>query len=585
MRTGTRRWRRAVPLLVVSLVAAGLLSCTDDPPPVVPQGQAPPVPTQREPREEIVIGVDDLGGGFNPHTLADLTPTGRAVAGLLLPSAFRQQADGSWRLDRTLLSSALVTSTDPFTVTYQIRQDAAWSDTAPIAAEDFVYLAEQMRSQPGVINSAGYQLIDQVVSRNGGKTVQVQFRAPYPGWRTLFRHLLPAHLLKDAPGGFADALDKSVPVSGGPFVLTSADPARRELVLARNDRYWADPARADRLVLRELPPGELAASLRSGAVQAALFGRPDTTTDYLLDRAGVSQRTVLPQASAAHAILRPAAEPLDEEPVRTAVAAALDRTALIATGTASGPSAELVTDAQVLAPSQPGYEPTAPESGPPVEPDAGTVVAQLIDAGYARVPQGWERNGELLELVVAAPENRDPYPTLAARVAAQLRMLGIKVRLITPPADELYGTLLNPEVADAAAIGRAAGSGGGGTGRTTGPVHIAMVPQPAGADPATVLASAHGCPLVVPAGVPMAPGNVAGVCDPALQQRIGNALTGTAPVDAALSAVEPVLWDRLVAVPLFQHSSVLVTVPELRGVAPQPLLEGPLNGAADWRIR
>ncbi len=546
----------------------------------------PAAPTTSEQPEEIVIGVDDLDGGFNPHTLADLTPTGTAVAGLVLPSAFRQQSDGSWQLDRTLLSSAAVTSTDPFTVTYRIRLDAAWSDTAPIAAEDFSYLAEQMRSQPGVIRSAGYQLIDQVISRDGGKTVRVQFRAPYPGWRTLFRHLLPSHLLKDAPGGFANALDNSIPVSGGPFVLTSADPARDELVLARNDRYWADPARADRLVLRQLPPAELVESLRSGAVQAGLFGRPDATTSYLLDRADVSQRTVLPQPSVAHAILRPVAAPLDEEPVRTAVAAALQRAALIATGAASGPSAELVANAQVLAPSQPGYEPTAPESGPPVEPDQGTVIESLTAAGYARVPQGWERGGELLELVVAAPENRDPYPTLAARVAAQLRMLGIRVRLVTAPADGLYTRLLDPATADAAATGRAAPAADGAAAADgEGPVHIAMVPQPAGGDTATVLASAHGCPLVVPAGVPMAPGNLAGVCDPLRQQRIGDALTGAAPVDDVLSAVEPVLWDRLVSVPLYQHSSVLVTVPELAGVTPGPLLEGPLKGAADWDLR
>ncbi len=588
MRTGTGRWRRTVPLLVAALV----LSCAADPAPVAAPDQPvePATPTAGEQPEEIMIGVDDLDGGFNPHTLADLTPTGVAVAGLLLPSAFRQQPDGSWQLDRTLLSSALVTGTDPFTVTYRIRQDAAWSDTAPIAAEDFGYLVEQMRSQPGVIDSAGYQLIDQVISADGGKTVEVRFRSPYPGWRTLFRHLLPAHLLKDAPGGFHDALDNSVPVSGGPFVLTSVDPARRELTLARNDRYWADPARADRLVLRQLPAAELALSLRSGAVQAGLFGRPDATTSYLLDRHDVSQRTVVPQPSVAHAMLRPVAAPLDEEPVRAAAAAALDRAALIATGTGSGPSAELPADAQVLAPSQGGYEATAPESGPPVEPDEGTVIELLTEAGYARVPQGWERGGELLELVVAAPEDRDPYPTLAARVAAQLRMLGIQVRLVTPPADELYTTLLDPTSAEATATGRAAPAAAdpedsGAAGRLTGPAHIAMVPQPAGGDPATVLASAHGCPLVVPAGVPMAPGNLAGVCDPPLQQRIDDALTGTAPIDAVAPAVEPVLWDRLVSVPLYQHSSVLVTTPELVGVTPGPLLEGPLNGAAQWRLR
>ncbi len=584
MRTGTSRWYLLVPLLLVAVVAA----CTAGPPPAAPQDQ-PAAPTASRPPEEIVIGVDDLGGGFNPHTLADRTPTTVAVAGLLLPSAFHQAPDGSWQLDRTLLSAAGVTSRDPFTVTYRIRQDAAWSDTAPIAAEDFGYLAEQMRSRPGVVNSAGYQLIDRVISRDGGKTVRVQFRAPYPGWRTLFRHLLPAHLLKDAPGGFANALDNSVPVSGGPFVMTAVDPARGEVVLARNDRYWADPAQADKLLLRELPTSELVGALRTGTVQAALFGRPDATTTYLLDTAGLSQRAVLPQPSVAHAILRPVAAPLDEEPVRTAVAAALDRAALIATGTGSGPSAQLVADAQVLAPSQPGYEPTAPESGPPVEADAaGTVTTLLSEAGFARVPQGWERSGELLELVVAAPENRQPYPTLAARVAAQLRMFGIRVRLVTPPADELYTRLLDPSAeVSAGPAGRSVPTTGAAAGRGSapGPVHIALVPQPTGADPATVLASAHGCPLVVPAGVPMAPGNLAGVCDPVLQQRITAALTGAAPIDTVLAEVEPVLWDRLVAIPLYQHSSVLVTLPELDGVTPGPLLEGPLDGAADWRVR
>lgn len=579
MRNGTRRRHRLVPLLV----AAAALSCTAGPPPVMPPPGPAAVPTASQSPEEIVIGVDDLGGGFNPHTLADLTPTSTAVAGLLLPSAFRQDGDGSWQLDRTVLSSAAVTSHDPFTVTYRIRQDAAWSDTAPIAAEDFGYLAEQMRTQPGVIDSAGYQLIDRVISRDGGKTVQVQFRAPYPGWRTLFRHLLPAHLLKDAPGGFASALDDSVPVSGGPFVLTAADPARRELVLARNDRYWADPARADKLVLRQLPQSELVDALQTGAVQAALFGRPDATTGYLLDQAGVGDRAVLAQPAVAHAILRPVAAPLDEDPVRAAVAAALDRTALIATGVASGPSAELVAGMQVLAPSQPGYQPTAPESGPLVDPEVGAVTTLLSEAGYARVPQGWERGGELLELVVAAPENRDPYPTLAARAATQLRMFGIRVRLATPAADELYGTLLDPAAGTGSTSGGLASTAGSPDG-SSGPVHVALVPQPAGGDPATVLASAHGCPLVVPADVPMAPGNIAGACDPLLQPRIGDALTGTAPVDAVLSAVEPVLWDRLVSVPLYQHSSILVTVPQLDGVVPGPMLEGPLHSAADWEI-
>ncbi|MGA8517275.1 MAG: ABC transporter substrate-binding protein, partial [Pseudonocardiaceae bacterium] len=227
--------------VVIALIAGAVLAgCTPQPPSLVAPQQPTMSSSAASPAvREVVFGIDRLIGGFNPHTLADLTPVSEAVAGLLLPSAFHQTPAGQWELDHTLLDSAAVTSTEPFTVTYRIRRNAQWSDVTPIAAEDFSYLAEQMRSQPGVVDSAGYQLIDQVVSRNGGETVEVVFDRPYAGWRTLFQDLLPAHLLKDAPGGWSKALDAGVPVSGGPFAMTSVDRSRGEMVLERNDRYWA----------------------------------------------------------------------------------------------------------------------------------------------------------------------------------------------------------------------------------------------------------------------------------------------------------------------------------------------------------
>ncbi|MDQ3886214.1 MAG: ABC transporter family substrate-binding protein [Actinomycetota bacterium] len=555
-----------------------------------------------------MIGVDDLVGGFNPHTLADFTPTGIAVAGLVLPSAFRQATDGGWRLDTTLLSSAVVTDTEPFTVTYRIRRDAAWSNGAPIAAEDFGYLAEQMRSRAGVVSPAGYQLIEKVISTDGGKTVRVVFRAPYPGWRTLFRHLLPAHLLKDAPGGWTDALDAGILVSGGPFALTAADPARRELVLSRNDRYWATPATLDRLVLRQLSGTDLVDALRAGGVQAALFSRPDHSTMELLAAAGFTAPAVVAQPAVAHVLLRTGRATLDDERVRTAVAAALDRDALIAAGTTGGPSAALVANAQVLAPSQPGYQPSAPTSGPPVQPAPETTALLLSEAGYVRTPQGWQRDGEPLALTVAAPKDHIPYPTLAAHLAVQLRDAGIQVHVVTPAADELFGERLTSDAAGAVPSGpdgtTPVGSGGPVSSASNGPapsnapvdaespgeeitsdVHpadIVVVPLPAGGDPATELASNHGCPLAPATESEPAP--VSGPCDPGLQALIESAVTGANPIEPVLRTIEPVLWNRMISIPLYQHAWVFVA-PGVEGARPEPLLEGPLGGAPRWQVR
>ncbi|MDQ3901948.1 MAG: ABC transporter substrate-binding protein, partial [Actinomycetota bacterium] len=288
------------------LAGAAIVACAPQPAPlgaprVTTPSASPPLV------REVVLGVDRLIGGFNPHTLADLTPVSEAVAGLLLPSAFHQAPSGQWVLDHTLLTSAEVTTTAPFTVTYRIRRNAQWSDITPIAAEDFGYLAEQMRTQPGVLDSAGYQLIDQVISRDGGKTAEVVFTRPYAGWRTLFRHLLPAHLLKDAPGGWSKALDAGLPVSGGPFAMTSVDRSRGEIVLERNDRYWDTPTQVGRIRLRQGSEAALVEALRTGGVQGALFGRPNAITESLLRAAnlGVSP-TVVPQPVLISVLLRPA---------------------------------------------------------------------------------------------------------------------------------------------------------------------------------------------------------------------------------------------------------------------------------------
>ena len=132
-------------------------------------------------------------------------------------------------------------ATEPFTVSYELNLEASWTTNTPIAAEDFVYLWERMRSEPGVIDAAGYKLITQVRSRAGGKAVDVVFSRAYPAWQQLFSDLLPAHLLKDAPGSWTGATINGLPASGGPFRIVSIDRARGDVVLARNDLYWDTP--------------------------------------------------------------------------------------------------------------------------------------------------------------------------------------------------------------------------------------------------------------------------------------------------------------------------------------------------------
>ncbi|GGM43072.1 peptide ABC transporter substrate-binding protein [Longimycelium tulufanense] len=563
--------RRGTPRLmrrgaVVLAAVAGMAGCTNSPPPpLVTSPVAETSPTRQPNLNEVVVGVDTVAGGLNPHALSDQNQTSWALASVLLPSPFRPGPDGSPQLDRTLMASAEVTRSEPFTVTYTIRQQAAWSDGAPIAAEDFVYLWERMRSEPGVVDPAGYRLISKVNSREGGKTVEVVFDKPYPGWRSLFDNLLPAHLLKDAPGGWARALKDGYPVYGGPFAVRSLDRDRGEIVLERNDRYWEKPAVLERIVLRAADHGGLARAVGSGDDQAAVV-QADAVAMRMLRELGENiQLHEVPRPTVVQLLLRPSSSRLADPKVRSAVAAALDRPALIAAGTGNGPSAKLVADAQVLAPSQPGYQPTAP-AGAPAKPNPKATEQLLTEAGYTRDAAGWTKDGQALSLVIAAPGKQEPYHTLATLLQRQLSAAGITTNVITPDATRFYDMLTKPSPD---------GEGNG--------VDIAVVARPVDADGASSLASTFGCRATLPGGGGQAPPNPAGFCDPELQPTIEQALTGQLPLPEALGRVESALWRQAVALPLFQLSDVLVSRPEVTGVQPGPPLVSPFTDAAQWR--
>ncbi|HMZ15602.1 MAG TPA: ABC transporter substrate-binding protein, partial [Mycobacterium sp.] len=213
-------------LLTLGTVLALLSTagCTVSPPPAPQSTETSQSPTPPPPKAtQIIMGIDSIGAGFNPHLMSDQSPVNAAISALVLPSSFRPVPDSStstgsrWEMDPTLLISADVTSNDPFTVTYKIRPEASWTDNAPIAADDFWYLWRQMVSQPGVVDPAGYDLITGVQSIDGGKTAVVTFSQPYPAWRELFNDLLPAHIVKDVPGGFPAGLVRALPVTGGQF--------------------------------------------------------------------------------------------------------------------------------------------------------------------------------------------------------------------------------------------------------------------------------------------------------------------------------------------------------------------------------
>ncbi|HEX7305981.1 ABC transporter family substrate-binding protein [Lentzea sp.] len=548
--------RRLGGVLAGAVLCGAAAACTNaPPPPLVPKSEAPVITTTGPKVTEIVVGVDDVAGGYNPHALAAQSPITTALSSLLLPSAFRAGQDGAPQLDRNLMVSAKVTKAEPFTVTYTIRKDASWSDSAPIAAEDFSYLWQRMRTEPGVVDPAGYRLINNISAREGGKVVEVAFGKPFPGWRSLFANLLPAHLLKDAPGTWSNVLATGFPATAGPFQMRSLDEPRGEVVLERSDRYWEVPTTLDRVVIRRATHSAMAESLSKGDNQAALL-RADAADVNLLKAIPNLTTKPVPRNEVAQVLLRPASQQLADVTTRKAIVAALDRDALIASGTQSGPSAQYRADSYVVPPSRTGYRATI--TGNTL--DAAASDRLLTEAGYAKTAGEWQKAGKALKLRIAAPEKSEPYVSLANRVKAQLAERGIDSEVVTPNAEDLFSKQLTEKDVD-----------------------LAVVPRVDAGDSAAALASEYGCAGEAPDGATASPANPAGFCDPAIQADVDAALNGKVLLSDVLARVEPLIQAQAVAVPLFQVVDLLGVLPTVSGVDTGAPLAGVLSGAPEWR--
>lgn len=547
--------RRLAVLVALVMIAA----CT---PPGLPE-PLPPIASSSgsqgpdRPQDTLVIGTDTMPSGFNPHAVADFSVTARTVTELVLPSASRIDRSGTVRIDPDLIRSAVVTSLEPFTVTYRVRTDASWSDGTPVTAEDFAYLAEQMVTQPATVAPAGYRMIDQVVSRDAGKTVVVEFSRPVADWTELFSPLLPSHLMRDSPGGWAEALTAGIPVSGGQYKMTGFDPVTGLVELVRNDKYWGEQPGPARVELRVGEEGTLRAALDRGDLDALVRGRVPRGE---ADPSGRSLR--VPVAATTVLMLAMSTEPTDAVTVRRALGRAVDSVAL---ATAAGTVGTPVTS---LMPTTPVLDPAV---ALPIEltPDPDLAAGLLTRAGFVPTAGVYrKRDDQVLRLVLGLPADRPDLDRIAVALREQLTPVGVELSVVRDSPAGVLSRL------------------------AAGTITMALLDRPIPVSKALSAASEFGCgePVAVdPADgftqeQGLAPGNPMGFCSTVVDAALDRWVEGDPggyPIGERLLRELPVLPVQGIV----WQIDVSPALADVTGVAQAPLgwsWTGPLAGLASW---
>lgn len=527
--------RGSVLAAVCSTVALTVAACSANPgpPPLVQQEEleqldraaeetttTTPTPPASQ-RTQIQVGAEPLRAGLNPHLLSDDSALVQSIADVTLPSAF---IDGKRNTDLLVGAAELPTSPAEMTVRYVITPEAQWSDGTPITGADFAYLWRGMSSTPGVIDPAAYRAIADVrVSGPGGKIVDVDFTQRVGQWRDLFSHLLPSHLLDANGSDFATAANDSLPASAGRFMLQSVDRGRGTITLNRNDRFWgSDPARVDVLRINAVrDTTQVADQLRAGQIGFLDAVPAETTRDALSLIPDVQQRMV--DGSRTLGVTLSQSSPILEDPAARMELRSLIDVPLLAR-LAAGRSSEI---------SVAEHEPVSQD--PPIV-----------------LPQ---RATEDRPVRIAADASDSSASAAARSLADMLEQRGVPARVVSSDAYSIAATGLPSGAVDVV-------------------VHWDAKTSEPNAQASRIMCSDEQ----------FRAGNLAGVCSPETEQLGTDILSGQLSPEGGAAAVDEVLRQAALWVPLMRERRILALGSGI--VGPETDLaawEEGLAGAASWR--
>ena len=201
----------------------------------------------------LVIGAEqEPTEGLNTSLACCALAWGTWIQNEIFEGAYENQPDFSYAPN--LIEGEAELTEDPFTLTYHIKDEAAWNDGTPISADDFAFTQEvYVNPKNNVASRAGYDKITETEIIDE-KTVKFTFSEPYAGWKDLFNPVWPKHVLEGE--NFNKIFSKAFltpdgePIASGPWLFSEYKPGE-SLTLVKNENYWGDhPPYLDELVFR-----------------------------------------------------------------------------------------------------------------------------------------------------------------------------------------------------------------------------------------------------------------------------------------------------------------------------------------------
>ncbi|WP_329429208.1 ABC transporter family substrate-binding protein [Streptosporangium sp. NBC_01495] len=388
-------------------------------------------------------GINEYPSNWNLNHIDGNLATVKRVMDALLPSPFRSDAKGKISPNTDYLSEGRVTAHEPRqVVTLTLNPRARWSDGTPITWEDYRAQWQALNGRDAdyrVASTTGYQNIEKVARGRDDHQVVVTFAKPFGDWQSLFAPLYPRSANATAEA-FNTAWLNRVPVTAGPFEFVAFDPTAKTVTIARDDRWWGDRAKLDRIIYRSLESDALVGAFSNGELDTFDIG--PSAPDYA--RAKSTPDAIVRQAAGPdfrHITMNGESAVLFDPKVRRAIAMGINRQAIAQSDLQGLDWPIVLLNNHFFMNTQEGYRDNAGEIGTY---DPGRAGRELDAAGWKLEGRTRRKGGKELNLRFVLPSGLQLGKSEAELVQDMLGQIGVGVTLQSVPTDDYFTKYIIP---------------------------------------------------------------------------------------------------------------------------------------------
>lgn len=375
---------------------------------------------------------DFAQAGFNPYN----GHPNAGVLGLVYETLYFVNVNGG--AFTPMLATGYQWNSDNTQVTFNIRQNVKWNDGKPFTADDVVFTFNLMKQYPAADANGVWSFLKDVTAPDANTVIMTFQKAYPPVLVTIAGHvyIIPKHVFASVGDPTKYLTDK--PVGTGPYTLT-----RYQTDLAvydKNTSYWqAGQVKVDEIRFPEYKDNAtLQLALPKGEVDWAGYFSPTLQQDFVAK--DPAHNHLFMDAINLYSICPNQKDPVvggqSGLPVRLALSAAIDRSAIAGQATAGLEPPGSITGL-VLPTAQSWLDPQFATLATTA--DTAKAEKYLTDAGYTKGADGiFQKNGKRLVLTLRSVDSYSDWNAAAKLIADEAKAVGIQINNVTVGEDNYY---------------------------------------------------------------------------------------------------------------------------------------------------